>query len=827
MKTNEAQQLQFLKGGGAMGELIRTYDWELSPIGHPGAWPQSLQTAVSILLNSQFPMFVWWGKDLVNIYNDAYRPIAGEKHPHLLGKSGQVAWAEIWPDLEPLVNSVFSGTSTWSEDQLLYMNRHGYVEETYFTFSYSPIRGENGEVSGLFCACIETTEKVLATRRIEESERNLRGTILQAPVAMCILRGQDHVVEIANSLMFELWGRGADEMLHKPIFDGLPEARNQGLENLLHHVYSTGEAFVASERPVQLPRKGELETIYLNFVYTPFREGDGSISGLIAVAVDVTEQVMARKKIEESEQNFRSLVEQAPVAIQVIKGPDYIVEIVNAGMLAIFEKRAEELLAKPFIESLPEAKNQGFQHLLQHVYQTGERISANEYPLFLNKEGKKITRYINFVYEPLKDMNGTVEGVMTVAIDVTEQVVARRKIEESSEELQLAIAVADLGTFRANLVHDKVTYSQRIMDWFGFAEQGLSMEIIVTYVHPEDRQQVREALTASYKNEENSLHNITYRVIHPLDGMLRYLHSTGRTYFTDEGKPYLMVGMIQDVTPQILYQQRLKENETELQKKVAERTLELQNLNNELKRTNVNLEEFAYAASHDMKEPIRKIHLFADRLKHELADKLNPMQQHLFSRVENAAKRMNTLIEDLLTYSHISKGMSHQERVDLNVKLQNVLEDLEVEIGEKNANLNIGPLPVITAHKRQMQQLFQNLVGNALKYSKPDVQPEITIRAGLLQGKDIPLPLISEEAKKHFHLIEVKDNGIGFEQEDAERIFQVFTRLHGNAEYQGTGVGLSIAKKVVENHQGYIWAESNPGEGTSFKIALPFQQEIS
>ena len=164
MLTNEVQQLAFLTGGGEMGERIRSKDWSETALGAPESWPQSLRTSVSIILNSQFPMFVWWGKELITIYNDAYIPVAGGKHPELLGTSGKVGWKEIWEDLGPLVDRVFEGTSTWSEDQVLYMNRHGYVEETYFTFSYSPVMDESGSVGGLFCACIETTGKVVATR---------------------------------------------------------------------------------------------------------------------------------------------------------------------------------------------------------------------------------------------------------------------------------------------------------------------------------------------------------------------------------------------------------------------------------------------------------------------------------------------------------------------------------------------------------------------------------------------------------------------------------------------------------------------------------------
>lgn len=821
MLLNKAKPLSFLNGGGGMGELIQKKDWSNSPLGHPETWPKSLQTAVSILLNSQFPMFVWWGEDLITIYNDAYCPIAGEKHPALLGKSGREGWAEIWPDLGPLVDSVFSGKATWSEDQPLYMNRHGFVEETYFTFSYSPVWDDSGTVQGLFCACIETTGKLQATRRLEDSERNLRATILQSPVAMCILKGPAFVVEISNARMFELWGRGAGEMLNRPIFEALPEVKNQGLEELLQQVYNTGIGVKASERPIQLPRKSGIKTEYINFVYEPFRDGEGSVSGIICVATEVTEQVLARKRVEESEQNFRLLVEQAPVAMNVVKGPKYVLEIINPSMLEILGRNKEEVLNKPVFESMPELRNQGFEALLHYVYKTGKRISANEHRIQLERDGETVTRYLNFVYEPLKDTEGKVNGLMAVALDVTEQVTARRKIEESSEELQLAIEVANLGTFRLDILRNAAAYSPRIMEWFGFSEQGVSLDVFASYIHPDDRSKLLYALEQSYRSEEKSQHDVVYRVVHPESGVMRYLHSFGRTYFTQDGKPYLLVGMIQDVTAQILWQQRQKENETELQKRVSERTIELENLNQELKRTNANLEEFAYAASHDMKEPIRKIHLFTDRLKQELAEKLTADQQYLFSRVENAAKRMGLLIEDLLTYSHVSKGMSHQEVVDLNTKVKNVLEDLEVEIEEKKAIINVEPLPIVKGHKRQLQQLFQNLIGNALKYSKPGEQPEIHITAKLVHGNELPQQMTTEAARQSYHLIEVKDNGIGFEQEDAERIFNVFTRLHGNAEYRGTGVGLSIVKKVVENHQGFIWAESQPGVGTSFKVLFP------
>jgi light-regulated signal transduction histidine kinase (bacteriophytochrome) len=241
----------------------------------------------------------------------------------------------------------------------------------------------------------------------------------------------------------------------------------------------------------------------------------------------------------------------------------------------------------------------------------------------------------------------------------------------------------------------------------------------------------------------------------------------------------------------------------------------------ELERSNHNLEAFAYAASHDLKEPTRKVQFYTDRLKRELEETLTPEQTHLLSRVELAARRMNMLIDDLLTYSYVSKGVDATENVDLGKEMQSILEDLELEIELKGAAITVEDLPILQGHRRQLQQLFCNLITNALKYSKQGKAPQISINASKVKGHEVPHHLKSDEVIKDFHLVAVRDNGIGFDPEDAERIFNVFTRLHGNTEYRGTGVGLSIAKKVVENHRGYIWAESAISEGATFQILLP------
>jgi len=241
----------------------------------------------------------------------------------------------------------------------------------------------------------------------------------------------------------------------------------------------------------------------------------------------------------------------------------------------------------------------------------------------------------------------------------------------------------------------------------------------------------------------------------------------------------------------------------------------------ELQRSNANLEEFAYAASHDLKEPIRKIHFFSDRLREEMKDKLSENEQTLFNRMQLAASRMGMLIDDLLMYSQASMRPKIFEEVDLNAVVETVLVDLELEIEQKAASISVQSLPVIVGHQRQLQQLFQNLVGNALKYMQPGLRPEVTISCREIRGRDVAREIPALDITRSFFLIEVEDNGIGFEEKDQERIFNVFQRLHGNSEYKGSGVGLAIARKVATNHEGYLFASGIPGEGAVFSLLLP------
>lgn len=248
----------------------------------------------------------------------------------------------------------------------------------------------------------------------------------------------------------------------------------------------------------------------------------------------------------------------------------------------------------------------------------------------------------------------------------------------------------------------------------------------------------------------------------------------------------------------------------------------LENKVKELDRSNKELEEFAYIASHDLQEPLRKITSFSERLKEKLPSNLEPDVQLYLNRMLAATENMRTLIDNLLEFSRTSRNREPFVRLDLNNILADVKADLELKIEESDAQFASGKLPVIDGIPMQMRQLFTNLFTNAIKFRKPNQPPQITITSR---------EVIEEEKDTHhlkpnanYYLISVSDEGIGFDQEYAEKIFQIFQRLHGKAEYPGSGIGLAICKKIVENHMGLIYAEGLSGKGATFNILLPETQ---
>src|SRR5438309_2424548 len=316
-ETNPSR-LAFLADGGEMGARIRAFDWKKSPLGVPEDWPQALKTAVGMLLSTKFPMFIAWGPELRLFYNDAYADILGAKHPAALGHAFEDIWAEIWDDVGPLARRAVAGEPTYFENLPLTMTRKGFEEQTWFTFSYGPLRGDSGAAEGMFCVCTETTATVLAEqRRIGEVER-LRQLFDHAPGFMAVLRGPEHVFELINAAYLQLVGHR--NFVGRPVREALPEVEGQGFFELLDEVYRSGEAFAGRSMVIGLQRApgAPVEERRVDFVFQPILDG-GMVGGIFVQGYDVTERHVAELALRESEERFRLIADSAPVPMWVTR----------------------------------------------------------------------------------------------------------------------------------------------------------------------------------------------------------------------------------------------------------------------------------------------------------------------------------------------------------------------------------------------------------------------------------------------------------------------------------------------------------------------------
>ncbi len=808
----------FLDASGEMATLTRMFDWSSTSIGPVDQWSPSLKTAVGILLHSGFPMFLWWGKDMVQFYNDAYRPSLGEngKHPTALGATAKETWPEIWDTISPLINSVkTTGESFFLEDQLIPIYRNEQLEDVYWTFSYSAVHGDEGNIDGVLVVCHETTNKVETITRLQttqgalaQSETNMRNMIEKAPVAISILKGPDHVVEIANDRMFTLWGKSRDEMINQPVFNGLVDAGKEGFRELLDSVYQSGLTYTAFAAPVTLYRESGPELAYVNFVYEAYREGNDTIAGVIVVANEVTKEVIARQKLEESEHKIRSLVESTPFPIGVYEGPDMKISILNQAIIDVWGKGNQDFSGKTYMEVLPELEEQDIYPQLTNVYKTGTPFHARDQRVDLVVNGELQTFYFHYSFTPLFDSSGKTYGIMNTAADVTDLNIAKLRLEQSERNIREMVKQAPVAMcILLGRDHVVEIASDKMLELWGKPIASVMQQPIFTGLPDARNQGLEDLLDSVYKtgvaiiaNERpvNLLRNGKPETV--------YQNFVYEPYRDSNGNIIGVFAITIDVTPQVLARQQIEAI-------VKERTQSLE-------QKNAELSQFAYIASHDLQEPARKISTFIEALERSLGDTIDPRSKSFVSKIERASSRMLALIKDVLTISQLSNQQDKSEPVNLQTILNDVLADYELSIENKNATIVLeADLPTIHAIPVQMSQLFSNLVSNALKFAKENEPLVLKIESRLLNNADLPAHKLT--TGNDYLKIKFTDNGVGFSPEYSQQIFNIFQRLHGRSEYEGTGIGLAICKKIVENHKGRIFAESEPGAGTVFTILLP------
>ncbi len=309
----------FLRGGGQMGERIRSLDWSATSLGIPANWPAALKTLIGVVLTSAHPMFLAWGKQRIWLYNDSFTPILGNKHPGALGQPAMQVWAEARTELEPLFDLVFKGQSVHMQDINLQLNRNGKLAEAHFSFSYNPVLDEKGNVVGLFGVCVETTDQVLANRALAAQRERFAQLFEQAPTFMAVLQGAEHRIDLANPRYLELVGHRP--VLGRTVAEALPEIVAQGYLDLLDNVFRTGTAFAAigSKYMVQTMPSGPVDERYLDFVYQPITNSEGEVTGIFVQGVDVTDRKMAEARLHDVNASLEQRVAERTAELQNIQ----------------------------------------------------------------------------------------------------------------------------------------------------------------------------------------------------------------------------------------------------------------------------------------------------------------------------------------------------------------------------------------------------------------------------------------------------------------------------------------------------------------------------
>ena len=940
----------FILGGGEMGELIRRKDWSQTEVGNPESWPSSLRTILNFLLNSKFPMFLWWGPSLICFYNDAYRPSLGKqgKHPGMLGMKAVDAWPEIWHIIKPLIEQVLiTGEATWSENQLVPIERNGAIEDVYWTFSYSPVMNELNTIAGVFVTCYETTQQVYSLKDFEEREEQLQFTIDAAELGIWDLNPLTNRF-IGNQRLKEWFGLAPDAEIELPlalsrIVDRDRSRVTEAIQTALQ--YKSGGNYHVEYTILNPVTQQEITVLAKGKALFDENQVAYRFSGTLQ---DITAQLRAVKKLRENEERLSIVIEASELGTwernlqtgELIYGGAY---------LKIFGHQ--------------EGAHVGHDYLMMQIHPGDEPIRQNAYEKALSTGTLlfktrivwddasvhwieiKGSVFYNEAHEPVR-LIGTIH-------DVTEEMHYQHTLEESEQKFRLLADSMPQFVWTSDPAGNLNYYNQSIFRYAGIAPEKVKMDKWLELVHPDERDENQKRWKKSIETGEDyffehrfrhhdgnyywhlsmavpqkdakgniqmwvgtstDIHDqktFTSKLEKNVEEQIQELKRLNEALKESEGRYHLMVEEVQDYAILYLNENGIVENwnkgaekikgyktneivgksfssfyteedkENQLpdkllnharltgrvthegwrvrkngdlfwanvvitaihneqnevigfskvthdltEKKIAEDRIkanaqQLIEKNRELERMNAELESFAYVSSHDLQEPLRKIKTFSGRLLEKEEQNLSDNGKDFLSRINNSVARMQLLIEDILLYSRTNTGERIFETIDLNVLINEVKEDFKETLAEKNATIEVGAAVKLSIIPFQFKQLLANLVSNSLKFSKLDVPPHIQINSVVRNGDDINHLPVNEGL--NYCEITITDNGIGFDAEYKDRIFEIFQRLHGKSEYKGTGIGLAIVKKIVDNHNGFICATGQVNKGATFSIYLPIQ----
>ena len=644
----------------------------------------------------------------------------------------------------------------------------------------------------------------------ESSEAKIHRFFNEVPAILAILRGPEHRFEFANPSCMDFIGK--KDLVGKSVREILPEIESQGYLSLLDQVYTGREPYVGQEMPLELnkPGTGSFST-YINFVLQTYSDEAGQTEGILVFCYDVSELVQNRKRIEEAEQRARLAIEAAELGTfdWDLKNQAFIS---SPRLLEIFGFKGQfDVNHQHLIDCLDPADRLSRDRALVESFSTGflhyeSRIIRND----------KSIKWVNVYGKVVHNKKGEPIRMLGTVMDITPQKAAWEELRESESRFRLLADSMPQLIWTGDATGDLQYFNEAVYSFTGMQFEELKKDGWLNIVHPDEQKENDLKWKQSIRSGNEFI--IEHR-LRNAEGKYRWMLTRALPQRDLEGKIQIWVGTSTDIDEQKIFMMALED-------KVRERTLSLQDSNRrleetilELERTNKELESFNYVASHDLQEPLRKIIAFSRRIEEKEKESFSPLSKDYFNRIVAAASRMQNLIDGLSMYGITKEEEPVFELVDLNNLFAEIIADIKESIQIKKARIICQNLPSISAIPIQCYQLFNNLLVNALKYSKQNIPPVVEIGAERVPGYDLDFPGALKNIR--YWKISVTDNGIGFEQQFEHKIFELFQRLHSKTDYIGTGIGLAICKKIMNNHHGFIAAKGITDRGSTFSVYFP------
>ncbi|WP_221237845.1 PAS domain-containing protein [Xanthomonas arboricola] len=793
-----------------MAQAVRAYDWAVTALGPTTQWPSPLRNAVSLMLSSPESMYVVWGDALTFFYNDAYTPILGPRQPHALGAPLRELWADAWEAVRAPIEAAFAGRASRFEEVPIGMNRYGTPEDTWWTFSFSPIYLDDGRVGGAFCVTNEVTDRKVAQNRLADEHERLIRLFEQAPMFMAFLSGPQHRVEFANPCYSRLIGHR--DVIGKPLAEALPDLVEQGHLHRLDEVYQSGRAYAANALAynVQAAPGGPVERRLLDLVYQPIAGADGTVSGIFVQGLDITDRIGLERAVREAEVRNRQILDSVM---------DYAIIATDLhGLVTSWNEGAQRILGWSEAEMLGQTLERTFtpedverRQILIEAAAALESGSGMDERWHVRKSGQRF--WANGSLMVLRDETGAAIGFVKVLRDRTAERLASEALRESERRLDALVRASSQSIFSASA--DWRELRQLVGEGALSDALSASLNWQQEMVHPDDRARLAEAIAHSIVNKTGL--DVEYRV---LDADQRVGWTLMRAIpLLDEGEQIVeWFGTAADITDKRLAEQQLRQLTETLEERVRERSAALL-LAEEKLRQSQKMEavgQLTGGLAHDFNNLLTAISVGLELLQTRIEQGKYDRLERYVEMAQSSAARATALTQRLLAFSR--RQTLAPTALEVQALVQGMHDIIARTLGPSIA-LQLRPAAdpwKVLVDAPQLENALLNLCINA-RDAMPD-GGELTIAvanrvldAGAAQQLDLPIG--------EYVCLSVQDTGTGMSADVMSKVFEPFftTKPIG----QGTGLGLSMIYGFTRQSGGHVRIDSEVGVGTTMALYLP------